>query len=200
MAAGAGPALRDLHAEFGDRVGFVTLYTREAHPAERIDQPEELDTKLVNARAYQRRDRIPWVVAVDDLDGNLHRRLGPANTAYVTGTDGTVEARLLWATDVRGVRRALEAAVAGVRGSERRTRLVPVVRGAAEQKRILDLAGPRASRDVARVMPPVWVIGRVADLLPPWRPGVRGGLATVATTVLGAAAITAAWRTLRRMR
>src|SRR2546422_673281 len=32
MTASAGPALKRLYAEFGDRVAFLTLYVREAHP------------------------------------------------------------------------------------------------------------------------------------------------------------------------
>ncbi len=39
MAIEAGPALRRLHAAFGERVAFVTLYVREAHPGEHYPQP-----------------------------------------------------------------------------------------------------------------------------------------------------------------
>lgn len=52
MTASAGPALKRMHEEFGDRVGFVTLYVREAHPGERYPQPETFEQKLEHARAY----------------------------------------------------------------------------------------------------------------------------------------------------
>lgn len=175
-------------------MGFVTLYVREAHPGEYVDQPEDLETKLQHARAYRARDQIPWPVAVDDLDGSLHRRLGPADTAYVIGTDGRVAGRLLWATDVDGARRALEAALAGETAGERRPRLLPVVVGASEMHRIFQAAGPRASRDMGRVMPPVLLAGRIADTLPRWSALVRGAVASVATlgVVVGLAAATVA--------
>jgi len=35
MTKSAGPALNDLYAEFGDRVEFLALYVREAHPGDR---------------------------------------------------------------------------------------------------------------------------------------------------------------------
>lgn len=53
-----GPALRELHEEFGDRVRFVTVYVREAHPGERYPQPEERDRKLRHARDYRERYHI----------------------------------------------------------------------------------------------------------------------------------------------
>ena len=34
MTASAGPVLKRLYQEFGDRVAFGTLYVREAHPGE----------------------------------------------------------------------------------------------------------------------------------------------------------------------
>lgn len=162
-------------------MGFVTLYVREAHPGEHVDQPDDPETKLRHARAYQVRDRIPWPVAVDDLDGTLHRRLGPAATAYVMGTDGRVAGRTLWATDVDGIRRALQAAVAGEVGEERRPRVLPVVIGASEMHDVFARAGPRASRDMARVMPPVLLAGQIAKRLPRWSPLARSVVASVVT-------------------
>ena len=46
MTASAGSALKQLHEEFGDRVAFVTLYVREAHPGERYPQSQTLEQKL----------------------------------------------------------------------------------------------------------------------------------------------------------
>lgn len=138
-------------------------------------------------------------MVVDDLDGDLHRRLGPADTAYAMGIDGAVVGRLLWASDTRGVRQMLEAAVSGDDRVERRTRVVPIVRSANEVERILGLAGPRASRDVARVMPPVWVAGRIASALRPLRPDVRAALAAVAATALHIGAAVGVWTLVRRL-
>jgi hypothetical protein len=202
VAAGAGPALKDLHREFSDRVDFVTLYVREAHPGEHVDQPQDAKTKMQHARAYQERDGIPWPVVVDDLDGSLHRRLGPADTGYAVGADGLVAARTLWAADARAVQDALAAAAAGDTIDERRTRVLPIVVGASELKRIFDLAGPRAWRDAVRVMPPVYLAGRIAGRLPPWSPLTRGAVASAATAaaLLGVSvAIAGVWTLVRAM-
>jgi hypothetical protein len=81
MTASAGPALRHLHDEFGDRVQFLTLYVREAHPGDRYGQPQDMATKTAHARAYAERDRIDWPVAIDEIDGSLHTALPLAATA-----------------------------------------------------------------------------------------------------------------------
>ncbi len=39
MTASSIESLKRLHAQFGDRVMFVTLNVREAHPAENMPQP-----------------------------------------------------------------------------------------------------------------------------------------------------------------
>lgn len=65
----------------GERVDFATLYVREAHPGDRYPQPEALDRKLEFARELKQRDALPWPVAVDDVDGELHRRLDPKPNA-----------------------------------------------------------------------------------------------------------------------
>lgn len=143
-------------------------------------------------------------MAVDDLDGTLHRRLGPADTAYVMGTDGRVAGRVLWATDVVGVRRSLEAALAGETAGERLPRLVPVVVGASEMHRIFGLAGPRATRDMGRVMPPVLLAGRIAAAWPRWSSLARGAVASAATFAVSLGLLTGVWvagrRVVRRVR
>lgn len=59
MALSGVPDLKQLHARFGDRVEFVTLYVREAHPGERYPQPDTAEQKLAHARAYKKRTGIP---------------------------------------------------------------------------------------------------------------------------------------------
>jgi thiol-disulfide isomerase/thioredoxin len=41
----AGPVLRRLHAEFGDKVRFVLVNTREAHPGDLFGQPQTPEEK-----------------------------------------------------------------------------------------------------------------------------------------------------------
>ncbi|MDP9372532.1 MAG: redoxin domain-containing protein, partial [Chloroflexota bacterium] len=114
MAVEAGPALRRLHAAFGEHVAFVTLYVREAHPGEHYPQPDTFAQKVAHARAYRDLLGLPWPVAVDTLDGDLHRALDPRpNAAYLMAADGTVAFRALASNAERVLRAGLAALVTG---------------------------------------------------------------------------------------
>lgn len=201
MTASAGPALRRLHDTFGDRIAFLTQYVREAHPGERFPQPATFEEKLRHARSYRARDAVPWPVAVDDLDGSVHRRLDEKpNAAYLVGADGTVVFRTLWSNHEGVLREALEAVADGRTPdpAEREPRLGPLLGGGGEMAEILGMAGAQARRDVRREMPPVWALARVAQLFRPLPSHRRGALAT-ALVVTGLAGVgAAAWRLWRR--
>lgn len=200
MTASAGPALRQLHEEFGGRVRFVTVYVREAHPGERYPQPETTDRKLRHARDYRERDQIDWTIVVDDLEGKLHRALDEKpNSAYLVDPDGTVVFRSLWSNDEAVLREGLEAAAEGRRPepAQREPRLRPMLAGIGEMYRILGLAGREARRDVRREVPPLYLIAKTADLFRPLPPRARSAAAAAVLGVgLGAAVGAAgyAWR------
>lgn len=167
MTAAADPALKRLHAEFGDRVAFVTLYVREAHPGDQYPQPEEFQRKVTHARDLKTRDGLPWPVAVDDLDGTLHRRLDPKpNAAYLMDTHGRVAFRTLWSNDREHIlRAALQGLLSGRLGAgEHQGHVVPMMRGVAEMDRVLTLSGPTARRDVRRAAPPMYAMARLMGL------------------------------------
>lgn len=192
MTASAGPALRDLHRRYADHVNFVSLYVREAHPGNRYEQAHSLEQKLGYARDYQRRDSIPWTVAVDDVEGLLHRQLDPKpHSAYLVASDGTVAFRSLWANDADVLEEALSAVAAGHRPDppQRETRLVPMLRGTGCMWESWKRAGGHAKTDVLRQAPPVYLSGRVADLVPgpPLARGVVGNLALMAPMIAGGA-------------
>ena len=198
MTASAGPVLKRLYQEFGDRVAFGTLYVREAHPGERYPQPETLEQKLAHARAYQARDQIPWPVAVDDVEGTLHRALAPrANAAYLMDTAGRVAFRALWSNDERVLREGLEGVLAGqpLRIGERQPRVVPMVTGMGRMYELLDFAGPQAKRDMLRDLPPLYGMARLAALFRPLPPLGRG-IAAMAVSMLGMALVAGGLRRL----
>jgi hypothetical protein len=200
MTASAGPALREMHAEFGDRIQFLTLYVREAHPGDRYPQPSDLATKTEHARAYADRDGIPWPVAVDDVDGDLHRALDPKPDAvYLVDPDGIVMFRALWANDPGPIREALRVAASGRRGpiGESEAKLGALLRGTGEMWQTLSAAGPVALRDVAKQAPPMWLSARVAEMLRPLPSGLRGAMGMTLPMVAGVGAA-AGWRLLRR--
>jgi hypothetical protein len=186
MAASASSGLERLYEEFGDRVAFVTLYVREAHPGERVPQHRSFEEKLARARDFQRRDAIPWPVAVDDLDGRVHQLLGRMpDAAYVIGLDGRVAGSVLWSNDRRGLRRLLRATVEGraPRRARRYATLVPLLRGVGVMHQILSGAGPQARRDMWVTAPPVYGLARGAALFRPLSP--LGRSIAALTTVLG---------------
>jgi thiol-disulfide isomerase/thioredoxin len=80
----AGPRLARLHHAFARDVRFVFVNTREAHPGERIPQPETFDEKWAHAPLVRDHHRFGFDVAVDDIDGSLHRYFSPKpNSAYL---------------------------------------------------------------------------------------------------------------------
>ena len=156
MAATMGPELRRLHSEFGDRIAFIALYVREAHPGERYPQPDTLEQKLAHARAYQALDPFPWPVAVDGPDGELHRALDPRpNAAYLVDTRGNVAFRSLASNDERVLREGLHRLVAGhpLPIGEREPRMVPRLKAVGVMREVLNLAGQEAKRDVRKELP-----------------------------------------------
>lgn len=172
MTKSAGPAIQRLHADFGSQVEFLALYVREAYPGDHYVQPEDLETKLTQAHAYAARDGVTWPVAVDDPDGTLHRVLDPKpHAAYVVDAVGDVAFRALWANDEGPLREALAAVAAGRRGAlgESEAKAVPMVRGMGSMWETLSAAGPVALRDVARQVPPMWILGRIAAVFRPLR-------------------------------
>ncbi len=154
----AAPGLKELHARFGDRVRFVMVDVRAAHPGKEVPQPRTLDEKM--ARAEQLRDShgFKFEVAVDDIDGTFHRALSPKpNSAYVLGKDRTILFRAQWANDTKALAAALDAVAAGESPSRSQSGGVvrPILRQFRYMAPVLDRAGGGAWSDMWRVAPPM---------------------------------------------
>ncbi len=191
MVAGNGPALKRLHEEFGDRVSFVTLYVREAHPGERYPQPNTFEQKLEYAREYKKRDQIPWAVAVDNVEGDLHRALDPKpDAAYLMDADGDVAFRTVSSSNERVLRKGLEAIVSRqpLPIGERQPRVVPLLKGLGLMYETLGFAGREAKQDLLREVPTIYALARLAALLRPLSPLGRG-IGAVAASTLGLVAV-----------
>ena len=153
----AAPGLNALHERFGDRVRFVMVSVREAHPGANAPQPTAFEEKHEHAERLRNLHDIAYEVAIDDIDGTLHRALSPKpNSAYLLGTDGTILFRAHWANDTKALAQALDAVSGG--GPLRRTEsrglirpLWPTVRYIAPT---LDRAGRGAWRDMWLAAPP----------------------------------------------
>lgn len=157
----AAPGLNELYFRFGDRVRFVMVNVREAHPGKAFPQPRMLDAKMAHAEQLRDLHGFEFEVAVDDMDGSLHRGLGPKpNSAYILGDDGTILFRAHWANDTEALAAALDAIVAGesLRRSQSGGVVKPTLRIFRNLAPVLDRAGGGAWADMWRVAPPLAAI------------------------------------------
>ena len=168
MTDSAVPGLLDLHRHFGTTVRFILINVREAHPGTTVPQPKTLAEKLTHARQLRDLHRLPFGVAVDDLDGTFHRAMSPKpNSAYLIAKDSRIAFRAHWANDVTALARALDAAVSGKSPYPRQSGglLVPMLRMLPDLALVLDRAGGGAWKDMWRVMPPLAAMARIVRLL-----------------------------------
>lgn len=76
---------------------FVVVYTREAHPGERIPAHATVANKSHCAHRLVHQHELGRLVLVDDLDGTVHRAYGTAwDTMFVIDARGVVVLRRAW--------------------------------------------------------------------------------------------------------
>lgn len=163
MAIGSVEPLKRLHARWGDRVHFVDVLVRQAHPGPSEPAYASEVHKMADGERYRRSEQIPWPVVVDDVEGTVHRTYGGlSNPSYLIGTDG----RISFYAPVTGaprLHRALEELMAGsgrgvVSGG---IDLVPhLLTTFTEGWRALERGRPQSTDDLSRALP-----GSVALLL-----------------------------------
>jgi len=104
---GHNPAMERLARAHPEAV-FVTIYTREAHPGERIGAHRSMADKTAAARRLRDEDGFERLVLIDDLDGTTHRAYGATwDAVFVLDGDGRVVLRRAW-NDPTQVGSALE--------------------------------------------------------------------------------------------
>lgn len=187
MTASSAPSIQDLQTEFGDRVEFIMLYVREAHPGENYPQVEAIEDKIQAAKALKDFYKIEWTVAVDTLEGGLHRALDPKpNAAYLVGSNGIILFRSLWAADYDALRQALKDASDGraMLRTQSTKLVIPVARAMGMVRETMERAGPQAVGDLWRAGFPMALAGRVATWFKPLSPDQRG-IAAVLTLAIG---------------
>ncbi len=187
MTASAAPSVQELYDEFGDRVEFIMLYVREAHPGEYFAQSETIEEKLDYARTLKDFYDMRWTVAADNIDGDLHRALDPKpNSAFLADKEETILFRSLWASDYCALRRALDAAANGrIPEMQQSARMIgPVSRAMGHVQEVMVRGGPQAVRDLWLAGFPMALAGRVATLFSPLVPDQRG-IAAVLVLALG---------------
>jgi hypothetical protein len=197
----AAGGLKELHAAHGSRVRFVMLAVREAHPGQTIGQPHTPDEKARHAAALEAHHELPFEVAIDDLDGTLHRRLGSRpSSAYLLDPSGIILFRAQWANETEAIDEALTAIAAGrLPPRPAVTRTFPALaRAMGFAGSVHDAAGKGARLDTWRLVPPLGVMMTLSDLLFFLPREKRGLPAMVLTMGLMAALAAAALAALSR--
>lgn len=91
VTRGGVSTMRELHRLYGQRVRFVEVVVRQAHPGERHGSYRSYEDKLEDTRGYEREEGIPWPVLCDDLLGTVQRAYGGlAAAVYLIDSRGIV--------------------------------------------------------------------------------------------------------------
>lgn len=160
MTAGARPGLINLYNDFGDRVEFVSVYVREAHPGENYPHHTSDEQKMRHARDWAEQDKMPWTVAVDSLDGQTHNAYGPLpNSAYLIDRTGRVAFRALWAGQEGLLRDCVEELLKReavgedpVNLGQQENLIIPLIHGGAEFDYAVARGGEKSKEDFRREM------------------------------------------------
>ncbi len=184
--ASAMPDLNGLEERYGDRVQFVLLQVREAHPGAEVGQPHTLRDKVQHAQLTRDVYAVGWPVLVDDIDGTLHRQLDTKpNSLHIIGADGEILYRALFAGDA-GVENAIAAIAAGEQLTKKSSQsLLPVLNSVGFMHDTVVDAGAGAYSDMVKTAPPMVAVALGAKLFP-FVPKKKRGLALlIALVVLG---------------
>ncbi len=167
VTVSARAPLGKLHERYGDRVRFVLVNTREAHPGEHIPQPKSLADKRKHAHQLAAFMGANFEMALDDLTGKFHRAMGPKpNSAYILAPDGTILFRAHWANDTASLGPALEAAATGkpLPKPQSRRLVRPLLKAIGFLPGVVRAGGRKVERDVWRAVPPFAVLGHLSRL------------------------------------
>jgi hypothetical protein len=199
MTSASMSSLSELHEKYGEQVEFVTLNVREAHPAENFPQPTTSEEKLEHARALKQQFEIPWSVAVDDLDGELHQALGAKpNSAHIISEEGRILYRSLFAGDTGSLREALHSVSVGTAPMKRQSTAMmgPFKSAVGHVSDIMNLAGTQAWRDLWLSAPPMAIMGKLSAR---FKRDKRGRSHVATKAVVGMTALLAAGVVLRML-
>lgn len=200
VTRGGVRTMRELHRLYGDRVRFLEVLVRQAHPGERHGAYRSDEEKLADASAYGKEEDVPWPVLIDGLAGTVQQSYGGlAAAAYLVDSRGIVAFCGIWGQSPAlrdGIDDLLARGGVGApagRGTDRRPHLAGAI--------VLGQSGPlrggrRALLDLELGFPGAMIlmtVGRVArPLLAPLAlrttPVPRPARAALLGGVLGAAA------------
>lgn len=159
LTLASAKSLQALSKEFdGEGVQFLFVYTREAHPGERLHAHRSLDEKAKAAELLRREEKLTYPILIDELSGKVHRKYGSLpNPTYIVDRSGRIAFRSL-STRPEAVREALEELIERqqlenvdhvvVRGGE--DRRWPPLLSLLYSRRALERGGERAVSEFRR--------------------------------------------------
>ncbi|MDQ4078378.1 MAG: DUF1990 family protein [Chloroflexota bacterium] len=91
VAIAAVEPLRELYEEWGDKMHFLDILVRQAHPGPQVPPYRSFEQKMRDGKRYKEREDIPWPVLVDDLAGTTHQVYGGlSDPTYIIDSEGRV--------------------------------------------------------------------------------------------------------------
>jgi peroxiredoxin len=103
MTARSIRGLNELYNEFrGDEIDFLFIYSREAHPGEKIPAHRSAQEKEQVARQFRDEEELRMTVVVDDVRGSIHRKYSELpNPAFLVDKSGHIAFRSMWTESER---------------------------------------------------------------------------------------------------
>lgn len=97
MTTGSVEPLKKLFHLWGEKLHFVDVLVRQAHPGPGVAPYHSDESKLQDGRRYQEEEQISWPVVVDNLKGTVHQAYGGLfDPTYLIDLDGRVAFYCLW--------------------------------------------------------------------------------------------------------
>ena len=96
QTAGSLPGLNDLYADRDPNVEFFFVYTREAHPGDKLAAHASYEEKVQAAELLRESEGIDIPIIVDEVNGNIHRKYGKLpNPTFIIDKTGRIAFRSL---------------------------------------------------------------------------------------------------------
>ncbi|HET9949870.1 MAG TPA: hypothetical protein VFQ22_13195 [Longimicrobiales bacterium] len=152
----------------------MDVMVRQAHPGPGVPPYRAFADKLDDAHWYAEKEKIPWPVLVDDLDGTVHQAYGGlSDPSYLIDADGRVAFYAMW-THAPTLHAAIEALMEQSgrrtvgRGIDRRPHLLAAF---ADGWRGIELGLPQSWVDLELACPGsgtlLWMSSKARPLLAP---------------------------------
>ncbi len=96
QTAGSLPGLNNLYTDRDPNVEFFFVYTREAHPGEKLEAHGSYEEKVKAAELLRQEESVDIPIIVDEVDGNIHRKYGKLpNPTFIIDKSGRIAFRSL---------------------------------------------------------------------------------------------------------